>query len=187
MRRGATVATTAARDARASPRFSSWRVPCSSGDSRRKGEAMMIARDLMTEAPATVGPTATVRKAVDILQTLDIRHLPVVNDDGELIGMLSDRDLRSLSIPYFTEDGEFGNLRVILDSSVASFMSSDVLSVDTEADGAEIVELMLDNKIGAGVFQYFLFFIVDKPLGKYNVYGQRKIRWNVYKEVRSVL
>ena len=110
---------------------------------------MMIARDLMTEVPATVGPTATVRKAVDILQTLDIRHLPVVNDDGELIGMLSDRDLRSLSIPYFTEDGEFGNLRVILDSSVASFMSSDVLSVDTEADGAEIVELMLDNKIGA--------------------------------------
>ena len=38
---------------------------------------------------------------------------------------------------------------MILDSSVASFMSSDVLSVDTEADGAEIVELMLDNKIGA--------------------------------------
>ena len=66
---------------------------------------MMIARDLMTEAPATVGPTATVRKAVDILQTLDIRHLPVVNDDGELIGMLSDRDLRSLSLPISPRTG----------------------------------------------------------------------------------
>jgi len=110
---------------------------------------MMTARDLMTEAPTTVGPTATVRRAVEILQTMDIRHLPVVNEDGELVGMLSDRDLRALSIPYFVGPEHVGNLRTALDAGVASFMNSDVLSVEADADAAEVVDLMLDNKVGA--------------------------------------
>ncbi len=110
---------------------------------------MKTARDLMTEAPATVLPTSTVRKAVEMLQTLDVRHLPVVNEDRELVGMLSDRDLRALSIPYFVGPEHVGSLRTALDSGVASFMNSDVLSVEADADAAEVVDLMLDHKIGA--------------------------------------
>lgn len=60
---------------------------------------MLIARDLMTESPATIGPAWTIRSAVRLLQTLDVRHLPVVNEQGELVGMLSDRDLRALAVP----------------------------------------------------------------------------------------
>jgi acetoin utilization protein AcuB len=110
---------------------------------------MLAARDLMTKAPASVGPLATVRDAVDILQTLDIRHLPVVNEDNELIGMLSDRDLRALSIPTFIGDELVGNMRTALNARVSALMSSDVLSVDPEADAAEVIDLMLDNKVGA--------------------------------------
>jgi acetoin utilization protein AcuB len=110
---------------------------------------MLTARDLMTEAPATIGPTATVRKAVEMLQTLDIRHLPVVNEDGELVGMLSDRDLRALSIPHFEGEEHIGNIRTALAARVSTFMNSDVLSVDAEADAAEVVDLMLDHRIGA--------------------------------------
>lgn len=110
---------------------------------------MLTARDLMTEAPATVGPTSTVRKAVEILQALDVRHLPVVNEDRELVGMLSDRDLRTLSIPCFVGPEHVANLRAALDARVTSFMNSDVLSVEEDADAAEVVDLMLDHKIGA--------------------------------------
>ena len=114
-----------------------------------RGEPMLTASDLMTRAPATVGPTTKIRTAIEILQTLEIRHLPVVDDDGELIGMLSDRDLRVLSTAYFVDEEQHDTLRVALDGTVASLMSADVLSVEEEADAAEIVELMLEQKIGA--------------------------------------
>jgi acetoin utilization protein AcuB len=110
---------------------------------------MLHARDLMTEAPVSVRPMSTVRRAVETLQTLDIRHLPVVNEENELVGMLSDRDIRALSVPYFVGAEHGGQLRTALDATVASIMTSDVLSVDAEADIAEVVDLMLDNKIGA--------------------------------------
>jgi len=96
---------------------------------------MITARELMTESPTVVDATATLRNAIEKLQALDVRHLPVVDTDGQLVGMLSDRDLRSAVLP--------------LDASVSSIMSTDVIAVDLEADVAEIIDLMLDNKIGA--------------------------------------
>lgn len=110
---------------------------------------MLTARDLMTESPAVIDVTATLRSAIERLQALDVRHLPVVDADGELVGMISDRDLRALSIPYFLDAENAASIRGALDASVASIMSTDVIAVDEEADVAEIIDLMLDNKIGA--------------------------------------
>ena len=56
----------------------------------------MIAEELMTEDPITVPVTAKLRDAAYILQTMEIRHLPVV-DGGRLVGLVSQRDL------YLTE------------------------------------------------------------------------------------
>ena len=98
---------------------------------------MITARELMTESPTVVDATATLRNAIEKLHALVVRHLPVVDPEGQLVGMLSDRDLRSYT----------GVLP--LDASVSSAMSTDVIAVDVEADVAEIIDLMLDNKIGA--------------------------------------
>jgi CBS domain-containing protein len=110
---------------------------------------MTTARELMTENPATIRLDAKVRDAVQVLQTLDVRHLPIVRADGTLVGILSDRDLRALSLPYIVLDEYVGNLQTALDASVATLMNTDVLSVQPEADASEIVDLMLENKIGA--------------------------------------
>jgi acetoin utilization protein AcuB len=109
---------------------------------------MLTARELMTPTPVTATPMTTVRSAVELLHTLDIRHLPIVDEDGELVGMISDRDLRMVTLPFFVGD-DAGASRVALDARVASIMSGDVLSVEVEADAAEVVDLMLDFKIGA--------------------------------------
>ena len=42
---------------------------------------------------------AKVSEAVRLLHSPDVRHLPVVDESGSLVGMLSDRDLRALSFP----------------------------------------------------------------------------------------
>jgi acetoin utilization protein AcuB len=90
----------------------------------------------MTKQPVFVRERTYVRDAIDLLQSLDIRHLPVVNEDREIVGMLSDRDLRDPS-----SNG--------VESRVCDVMSSNVFAVEEEDDVKDAVELMLENKIGA--------------------------------------
>ncbi|WP_437224471.1 IMP dehydrogenase [Planctomicrobium sp. SH661] len=46
--------------------------------------------------PLTLPPTATVREATDIMDTRNIGGVPIVNEDGKLVGILTRRDLRFL-------------------------------------------------------------------------------------------
>jgi acetoin utilization protein AcuB len=110
---------------------------------------MITAYDVMTEDPATISMTATVGDAVRMLHTLDVRHLPVVDDEGTLVGMLSDRDLRGLSFPEMIGDEYIGSIQTALDAPVSSLMTSDVAAVEVEDGVSLIIELMLDRKIGA--------------------------------------
>lgn len=110
---------------------------------------MLTAHDLMTEDPTTIPMNATLKRAVGLLQSLDVRHLPVVDEEGTLVGMLSDRDIRSLAFPEFLGAEYIGRVQTALDAPVSSVMSSDVISIDLETDVCAIVDLMLDQKIGA--------------------------------------
>jgi acetoin utilization protein AcuB len=109
---------------------------------------MTTARDIMTSEPASVLATDTIGYAIETLQALEVRHLPVVNEARELVGILSDRDLRALSRTYLTASNETHRQHT-LDRPVAALMTGDVLAVESEASVAEIVALMLEHKIGA--------------------------------------
>jgi acetoin utilization protein AcuB len=50
-------------------------------------------RDLMTRKPKTVQPTTSLGRASAEMGSSAIRHLPVVSRAGELLGVLSDRDI----------------------------------------------------------------------------------------------
>ncbi len=109
----------------------------------------MIAADLMTENPTTVCATDPVSEALDALQSMEIRHLPVVDDENNLVGMLSDRDLGSL-MRSFTEGADAQRMIVPLSQRrVAEFMSADVVTVDPDADVRDVIETMLEQHIGA--------------------------------------
>lgn len=110
---------------------------------------LMRAAELMTQNPTTIPPTASLAQAMSLLHAMDIRHLPVVDGEGQLVGMLSDRDLRGLEMPALVDPEEPDRVKAALASSVSSVMNSDVLSVEAEADLAEVIDLMLDHKVGA--------------------------------------
>jgi acetoin utilization protein AcuB len=50
--------------------------------------------DVMTRDPLTVGPDVSVRAAQNLMREKGIRHLPVVEETGRLLGILTDRDVR---------------------------------------------------------------------------------------------
>lgn len=49
--------------------------------------------DVMTHEPQTVGPDATLEDAATLLHTHDVSRLPVVDDQGGLLGILARGDI----------------------------------------------------------------------------------------------
>ena len=57
-------------------------------------------RDVMTKDVKCLAETDTVATAIELMQTLEVRHLPVIDESQGLIGMVSDREvLRCLPLP----------------------------------------------------------------------------------------
>lgn len=58
----------------------------------------MKVKDVMTKQPITIDPEAAVGTALDVMRTKHVRHLPVVDDAGTLVGIVTDRDLRHAAL-----------------------------------------------------------------------------------------
>ena len=102
----------------------------------------------MTTSPVVVRESASIGEAWDVLRRLDIRHLPVVNAERELVGIVSDRDFTTPpAAPGVAE--LLGNQAPSLDAPIGSIMTGAPISIEREDDVREAMELMLDNKIGA--------------------------------------
>jgi acetoin utilization protein AcuB len=106
----------------------------------------MMARDLMTPNPVTVTRRATIRDAWELMREAEVRHLPVV-DNGALVGMVSDRDFARLGLTLTAEDADPSTRRNT--TSVGQVMSADVVAIEPETEIDEIIELLLEHKIGA--------------------------------------
>ena len=99
---------------------------------------MATAMDIMTTEVVSILQTATVRDALRALGELDVRHLPVVDEKREVVGMLSDRDL-----------ADHERSQEELAQPVSEVMSGDVIVVTPATEVTEIIDLMTENRIGA--------------------------------------
>jgi acetoin utilization protein AcuB len=106
------------------------------------------AGDVMTRNPVTLDITSTVQDAADMMWAAEVRHIPVV-EHGTLVGMISDRDLRSYMLPrperIFRADEERARMAV----SVSAVIPSDVTTVRPDTPVAELLDILLEEKIGA--------------------------------------
>jgi CBS domain-containing protein len=62
-------------------------------------------RDLMTKDPVTVPPDSNLRDAAQIMFEKWFRHLPVVDETGKVVGIISLRDLLTLVAEGMEEPG----------------------------------------------------------------------------------
>ena len=91
----------------------------------------MLVRDLMSQQVLTIGVSDSCLDAVRLMYQARVRHLPVVNRDGLLVGIVTDRDLRHhlFSPNVFKELGKTGIEPLLQGVSVAEVMSRAVISV----------------------------------------------------------
>jgi CBS domain-containing protein len=108
----------------------------------------MVVADIMTAEPITADATDTVRSVLSTLLEMDIRHLPIVND-GQLVGIISDRDLKDVQTPILADDADIVQQEARLEQPASRVMSSDVITVDPETELSEVVSLMVEHRVGA--------------------------------------
>ena len=104
----------------------------------------------MTPTPTTMHPEQTVAEAIAILEHYPFRHLPVVDDEGVLQGMISDRDLRSARPSNVASSSQ----REIVESKVmqtglAQIMSTNCRTLSAMATLDDALFLFEANAIGA--------------------------------------
>jgi acetoin utilization protein AcuB len=109
----------------------------------------MTIRELMTGGLITVRRETSVPEARELMTKERIRHLPVTDARGNLVGIVTDRDIRlnfpspatSLSVQ------EIGHLFSKL--TVGEIMTHSVITVGPDRPAQEAGQLMLDHTIGA--------------------------------------
>jgi acetoin utilization protein AcuB len=112
-------------------------------------EAGITVADYMTRAPATIHSDALVRGVVDMMQKRKIRHLPVVDREGHLVGIVTDRNLRQVIFDPAIQD-RLGDLAGALNTlTVRDVMTWGVITVRPEAQIREAARVMRERKVGA--------------------------------------
>ncbi len=111
----------------------------------------MRVRDLMSRRVVTIGPSDSCQVAVARMHRARVRHLPVVNREGGLVGIVTDRDLRHhlFSPRVFKELGSTSVEMLLKAVPVAQIMSAPVASVTADEDLGEAARIMLEENLGS--------------------------------------
>jgi CBS domain-containing membrane protein len=110
-----------------------------------------LVRDLMTSTVVTLGRNDALRTADDIMRLGRIRHLPIVDEEGNLAGIVSQRDLFHSGLIRALGFGTHAHTRALDSLDVKEAMHSEVVTVNPSTPLAEAAKLMLDRKIGCVV------------------------------------
>ena len=98
-------------------------------------------REHMTPSPLTIAPISSLSKAVKTMRAHRVRHLPVV-DAGRVVGVLSQRDILIMeSLPGVNPT----------EVRVEEAMVRDVFTVGPDAPLGEVIETMIDRKLGSTI------------------------------------
>ena len=110
---------------------------------------MYIARYMIKE-PVTVTPEMLLPEARRLLNENHFRHLPVVDREGQLVGMISDRDLRSAYPSSMLAESE--RLQVyerVKRAVVADIMSTECIGLTPESTLDDALLLFDRDRVGA--------------------------------------
>ncbi|HSF29930.1 MAG TPA: CBS and ACT domain-containing protein [Candidatus Tectomicrobia bacterium] len=109
---------------------------------------MFVVEKWMTKDVITVPPHEKIIDAFELMQGRGIRHLPVI-EEGELKGLVTDRDIRLALIPspLSTPEDRMYHLGAL--ERVDEIMTADLITVAPHTTIEEAAKLMAQYKIGA--------------------------------------
>ncbi|MBI5302941.1 MAG: CBS domain-containing protein [Chloroflexi bacterium] len=109
----------------------------------------MLVRERMTANPVTVHPETSFEDALQLLREKKIRRLPVVDKNGDLVGIVVEKDLLYASPSPATSLSVFEVHYLLSKLTVKDVMTKRVITVGEDCPLEEAARIMVDHKIGS--------------------------------------
>lgn len=103
----------------------------------------------MNRSVETLSPTQTLREVLELLRTHRIRHLPVVDGNSRLVGIVSDRDVKRATPSLHSGVDRKSYERVLEETTVAQFMTREPTAIAPDTSLKKVVRILVDSKVGA--------------------------------------
>jgi acetoin utilization protein AcuB len=114
----------------------------------RKGESEMLVGERMTRDPIVIGDDTPIDKAIKIMRDNKVRRLPILNDKGALVGIVSERDLLFASSSPVTSLSIYELHYLLSRITVADVMTTEVITVTEDTPLQEAARIMVDSRVG---------------------------------------
>ena len=96
---------------------------------------MFKAHEIMTEAVICARPDMPIYDAIRLLSHRRLTGLPVVDEDLNLVGLLSEKDV--LKVMYAVDDHQ--------DHTISDYMTEDIISFDVNDSLVDVCDSLIEN------------------------------------------
>jgi len=108
----------------------------------------MQVRDIMTTPVFAVGHADSLKVVEDLMDWKHVRHLPVVDADNHVVGLITHRDLLRACVSSIAGLSQQEQDSLLQGIPVREIMKTPVRTVQPDSNARDAARTMLDNKFG---------------------------------------
>jgi CBS domain-containing membrane protein len=107
-----------------------------------------LVSDLMTTPVHTITGDRSLSDLANLFDRYDVRHVPVIDDEGDVIGLVSDRDLLRNVLTDQADVPLSVRAAAMQGTLVESVMTEEVVTLEPNDTARTAARTMLENKFG---------------------------------------
>jgi acetoin utilization protein AcuB len=108
----------------------------------------MLVEDRMTSDPVTITTNTSLKDALELVRSKSFRHLPVLDEDGGLVGIVTEKSLVYASPTPTTTLSVFEVDYILSRTKVGQVIQGSVITVRPDLPIEEAARVMIDHGIG---------------------------------------
>lgn len=108
----------------------------------------MLVEDRMTSDPVTITTNTSLKDALELVRSKSFRHLPVLDEDGGLVGIVTEKSLVYASPTPTTTLSIFEVDYILSRTKVGQVIQGSVITVGPDLPIEEAARVMIDHRIG---------------------------------------
>jgi acetoin utilization protein AcuB len=108
----------------------------------------MLVEDRMTSDPVTITTNTSLKDALELVRSKSFRHLPVLDEDGGLVGIVTEKSLVYASPTPTTTLSIFEVDYILSRTRVGQVIQGSVITVGPDLPIEEAARVMIDHRIG---------------------------------------
>lgn len=110
---------------------------------------MLTVRDIMTTSPCTVKSDTPLQDVIKLMKITGCRQMPVLADEGRLVGIVTDRDVRLAMNSPIVLHGRWQDEDLLVRVTAESCMTPNPICIEPEAPAYRAAEMLSAYKFGA--------------------------------------